>query len=379
MRKLLLAAAAFASCMSGAWAAEKPDIIVMLVDDSGASVIGPVARSVPSPAIDALANAGVNYRTAYAQPACIPARAQLLMGGDPQRTRNGGVDRPNGPWPSGSAVTIAERLKAAGYETHLVGKWHLGWSGAQHPLGQGFDTFFGFKGITPDYVGDDPRAPLYRDHTRIKNTGYVTDTLAAEAVRVLKAPHGKPLFLYLAWTAIHAPLQTTLAASVARMDAAVARVRAAAKPGTLIILAGDNGRAVNAGLRGGKFSAYEGGVRVHFSAAWVGRDGPLAPPTAPVSLEDIAPTALDAAGLPIPAAMDGVSLLRPVPADRALMWATPGSLVIRQGPWKLHLYGQRAELYNLTSDLAERRNVASANQEVVRTLSAKVRAWKASW
>ena len=158
-------------------------------------------------------------------------------------------------------VTIAERLRSMGYATALVGKWHLGFSGGRHPLDQGFDTFFGFKGTTPDYVGHDPKAPGYRQRTQIRNTGSVTDTLGAEAVQLLSDPaRTKPLFLFLAWTAPHDPLQGTLAQRIAEMDANTGRVVAAARPNTLFFWAGDNGRATSSPLRGGNYDILEGVV-----------------------------------------------------------------------------------------------------------------------
>lgn len=156
----------------------------------------------------------------------------LMLGRWPYRNSAGAIWQ-NGPSPPAAALTVAERLRARGYATAAVGKWHLGFTGGRHPLDQGFDQFFGFKGITPDYYGHDPQAPLYRNRTEIRNTGYVTDTLADEAVRILQARRTTPLFLYVSMMAFHPPLQTTLTFAVQRVDVALGRIVAAARVRTL--------------------------------------------------------------------------------------------------------------------------------------------------
>src|SRR5689334_14880540 len=118
-----------------------PDIIVLLADDLGATDIGPQQRKAGllTPNIDALGSAGIVYTAGYGQPACVQARTALMAGKWPQRRSIGAVIN-NGPQPLASMVTVAERLRALGYRTHLIGKWHLGFSAGKHPLDQGFDT-----------------------------------------------------------------------------------------------------------------------------------------------------------------------------------------------------------------------------------------------
>ena len=359
----------------------RPDIVFVLVDDMGAAVIGPERRtvSVATPSIDALAAAGTTYTQAYAAPACVPSRVMALTGRWPYRNSVGAVWN-NGPTPPSSAVTIAERLGGIGYETRIVGKWQLGTIAGKHPLDQGFEHFFGFHGDTPDYFGADPDDPLWRDRTRVLNTGYVTDTLANEAETILRAGRDRPLFLFLSLTAIHDPLQTTMDYAVDGVDRALGRVLAAARPDTLVILAGDNGRFVNAPLRGGKYSIWEGGVRVPFILAWQGRVPAGASSAAPISLLDVAPTAMAAAGAPVPAALDGLDLLAPLPAPRQIFFGAMGHAghAIRQGRWKLYLgyEGLPVRLYDLLSDKGENLNVAAGNAEVVQSLTAEIDAWK---
>ena len=303
----------------------------------------------------------------------------LLVGRWPYRNSVGAVWN-NGPQPPGSVVTIAERLRARGYATAAVGKWHLGFTGGRHPLDQGFDQFLGFKGITPNYYGHDPEAPLYRNRTAIRNTGYVTDTLADEAVRILAARRTKPLFLYVPLTAIHDPLQTTLPFAISGVDRAVGRIVGAAKKDTLFIFAGDNGCKNNPPLRCGKFSIYEGGVRVPFVMRWSGHVGAGKTVATPVSLLDIPATAMAAAGAMVPAELDGLNLLGSVPATRNVYFGAFGraGYGIRQGKWKFYkdYEGIANQLYDLQADKGETTNLAARNPAVVTSLTAAISAWK---
>jgi arylsulfatase A-like enzyme len=378
---LRLPAFVLSLCLVASQVQAAPDIVVVLIDDLGAAVIGPERRSVSvaTPNIDALAAAGTTFTQAYAAPVCAQARAMLMAGRWPQRNSVGAI-WDNGPPPPASVVTIAERLRGHGYATAIVGKWHLGFTGGRHPLDQGFDSFYGFKGATPAYFGHDPKAPLFRNRTQIWNTGYVTDTLADEAVRVLGAARSTPLFLYVSLTAIHDPLQTTREVAVQGVDRAVGRMVAAANADTLFILAGDNGRRNNAPLKGGKYSIWEGGVRVPFMMMWTGHVPANRRLETPVTLLDVAATALAAAGAPVPADLDGLNLLGSVPADRRVFFGAYGraGYAVRQGRWKLYLdyEGVPIRLYDVLRDKGEMLNVAAGNAPVVRSLIQKITAWK---
>jgi arylsulfatase A-like enzyme len=350
-----------------------PDIIVFLADDLGAGDIGPQRRraGLLTPNIDALGRAGIVYTAGYGQPACVQARTALMSGKWPQRRSIGAVVN-NGPPPLPAMVTIAERLRALGYRTHLVGKWHLGFGPGRHPLDQGFDTFLGFEGTTPNYVGDDPRAPLFWQRTRIQNFGNVTDTLGNEAVRVLRSALTKPQFLFVSWTAPHDPLQGTLAQRIAEMDANIGRIVAAARPDSLIIFAGDNGRGSNLPFRGQKYDILEGGVRVPFLLTWTGRVPPGLRIDTPASLVDIAPTVVKAAGGTFNDS-DGFDLLN-LPPNRGVFFKAyrgdPG-LGMRRAQWKFYrnYLGRNARLYNVVSDPGEKHNIASSNKAVIDQMS----------
>ena len=351
-----------------------PDIIIFLADDLGATDIGPERRKdgLLTPNIDALGKAGIVYTAGYAQPACVQARTALMTGRWPQRKSVGAVIN-NGPQPPGSIRTIAEMLRSLGYSTHLIGKWHLGFTGGRHPNDQGFDTFLGFQGTTPDYVGHDPDAPLYRQKTAIKNTGSVTDTLGAEAVGILQAQRTKPLLMVLSWTATHDPLQGTLAQRVKEMDNNIGKVVAAAKSGSLFIFAGDNPRFSNAPFRGKKFDILEGGVRVPFVLRWTGEVDAGQRIDTPASLLDVAATVVKAAGGSL-TQTDGYDLLQ-LPTTRAVYWKAyyddPG-YGVRQGQWKYYrnYKGVSTQLYNILTDKGETKNVAAGNATVVKQMNA---------
>ena len=380
----------------------RPDIIYFLADDFGAresvaipTANGPVQRKLPSSAlgaIDALAARGVTYTNAYASPVCRQTRAMTLTGRWQYRRSQGRMTG-NGPIPPASAVMLPEMLRSLGYRSVLIGKWHLGTSSGQSPIGQGFDYWFGFVGVTPNYVGHDPEAPLVeqeRGQARrtLRNTGNVTGTLAAKAVEILREqPADEPIFLAVWWTATHDPLQGTLTARTDEMDAAIARVVAEApRPeNTIFIFAGDNGRgASNVPLRGRKFDIFEGGVRVPLVIRWDAQLPAGRIVNAPASLMDLPPTLLAAAGGK-PRPTDGINLLDNIPSNRTVFFNAlsdnvgdsgdpAGTSAVRRGPWKFYLGSgtTNPRLYNLNTDIGETRDVDEANPQLASELRAQL-------
>jgi arylsulfatase A-like enzyme len=156
----------------------------------------------------------------------------------------------------------------------------------------------------------------------------------------------------------------------------------AAKPNTLILFLGDNGNASNRPLRGRKTQLYEGGIRVPFLLRWTGRVPGGRTVSDPVSAVDIVPTVLAAAaaGAPLPPDLDGVSLLAPVPAERAIFFADVHGAghAVRKGRWKLldGYGGQTAQLYDVVADRGELVNLAARNPIKVGELRATIAAWR---
>jgi arylsulfatase A-like enzyme len=398
-------------------AADRPNIVVIVADDLGYAdvLFNPQhAPQVSTPHLDALARQSVICRQGYVTGnVCSPTRAGLMTGRYQQRLGlyTGGE--------AGSGLPKSEKifpqfLKPAGYVTAQFGKWHLGPTPEWSPALRGFDEVFGFLGRgAHDYFKlDDPEDPIYRGTNVVKETGYLTDRLGEETAAFITRHRGRPFFAYLAFNAVHAPLQApadeiakfntgnksrdTLLAMGKRMDDAIGRVVAALKQtgawdNTLLFFFSDNGgplaqTADNTPLRGGKHNDYEGGVRVPFLVCWPARLKP-GESQAVVSSLDVLPTALAAAGLPAPTdkPLDGINLLPilrgEVPApQRNLFWCSgsdEGWWAVRSGDWKLVAQRAKVELFDLAKDVSEKNDLAKAMPEKVAELTRLHDAWLA--
>lgn len=411
--------AASAQSPSGA---RKPNILLIVGDDMGYADVGfQGCKDIPTPHLDALAAAGVRCTNGYVTgPYCSPTRAGLLTGRYQQRF--GHEFNPAGGeqgLPT-SEKTLADRLKAGGYATGLVGKWHLGTDATRHPMKRGFDSFFGFLGGAHDYFASQS---IQRGTEAWKESGYLTDAFAREASAFIKQHKGHPWFLYLAFNAVHTPMQAddprlakfsnitdktrrTYAAMMSAMDDAIGSVRATlAAEGldkeTLVMFISDNGGPVmqgvtvngsqNTPLRGSKRTTLEGGIRVPFLVAWPGRVSPGVYDE-PVIQLDLHATALRAAQVEIVAdwKLDGVDLLpfftkaTPGVPHHTLYWRFGSQRAIRDGAYKLVQYDRAAEaasgtsptrLYRLSDDIGEAKDLADAMPDKVRELEAKYAAW----
>ena len=421
---------AFASAPALGAVAAKPNILVIVGDDMGYADVGfHGCKDIPTPNLDALAASGVRFTSGYVSgPYCSPTRAGLLTGR--YQTRFGHEFNPTG---AGNGLplsekTIADRLKAAGYVTGLVGKWHLGAEPEYHPQKRGFDEFYGFLGGAHDYFKS---AGILRGTNPVTELDYTTDAFGREAAAFIERHKGKPWFLYLAFNAVHTPMQATddrLAkfAQVAdakrrtydgmmlAMDEAIGRVRqkltdAGLEKDTLVFFISDNGGPVmpgtamnasrNTPLRGSKRTTLEGGVRVPFLVAWPGR---LKPDVyaQPVIQLDLTATALAAAGVKASPGwkLEGVDLLPFLSGEKAgaphdaLYWRFGQQMAIRVGDYKLVRYDSNADtltgarnqpvtaakLYNLATDISETNDLAIAMPEKVKELQSKWDAWNAA-
>ncbi len=423
---LLLLALLLACAPVGAQETRRPNILVIVGDDMGYADVGfHGCTDIPTPHLDALAKSGTRCTSGYVSgPYCSPTRAGMLTGR--YQTRFGHEFNPgNGP-KQGLPLTqktLADRLKAAGYRTALVGKWHLGSSPDHHPGQRGFDEFFGFLGGAHDYFrpngilrGTQPAGQ--------QDTPYLTDTLARESVGFIERNKANPFFLYLAFNAVHTPLQAdeprlkkfaaitdprrrSYAAMMSAMDDAIGTVTAKLRDAgldknTLIFFFSDNGGptmpgttlngSVNKPLRGSKRSTLEGGVRVPFLASWPGIIPAGAVYDQPVIQLDILPTALAAAAVaPQPDwKVEGVNLLphlqgkETTAPHQALHWRLGKQMAIRQGDWKLVRYDLATEggkgvskprLYNLKDDIGETTDLSDKHPDKVRELQAAWDTW----
>ena len=409
-----------------------PNVIVILVDDMGWRDLGCQGSDFyETPHVDRLAASGMRFTNGYsACTVCSPTRAAMMTGQYPARLHItdwiAGHQRPHArllppDWTKHlplEAVTVAERLKAAGYATASIGKWHLG-GPAFHPEHQGFDLNVGGydRGQPPSYF-----AP-YRIPTLVEGPKgeYLTDREAAEAVRFITAHKDEPFYLYVPHYCVHTPIQAkpavtaryaakaaprqkpkndAYAAMVESVDDSLGRIVAALeehgiRERTVNFFTSDNGGLAgitdNRPLRAGKGSAYEAGVRVPFIVSWPGVTKPGSTSDVPVITPDIPATILAGTGVgPDPAQpLDGRDLsgvLAGGPLDRpAIYWhyphyhpggATPYS-AIRAGSWRLvHFYeDDRDELYDLAADPSETTDLAAREPARAETLREKLDAW----
>jgi arylsulfatase A-like enzyme len=427
----------------GAWAqaarrADRPNILLIVADDLGYADIGANGcKDVPTPNIDSLAKHGVRFTSGYVSgPYCSPTRAGLLTGRYQQRYGHEFNPGPaqNTPPDVGLSLaetTLADRLKAQGYATALVGKWHLGYDAKFHPQRRGFDEYFGFLGGAHSYLkANDANNPILRGTEPVKQVTYTTDMFGDEAVSFIERQRGKSWFLYLAFNADHGPMEAnekylarvphiqdplrrTFAAMHTALDDNVGRVLATLKKHkledhTLIFFISDNGAptGVNASrndpLRGFKAQTWEGGIRVPFIVQWQGKlpAGKVYDP--PVIQLDIQPTALAALGVGVKPEwkLDGVNLLPYLtgknnqPPHTALYWRFGEMLAIRMGDWKLvkapgagteaggvarrgKATAEGAHLYNLAADVGEQNNLADREPAKVKQLAQAWERWNA--
>jgi arylsulfatase A-like enzyme len=373
---------------------KRPNIVLIMTDDHGSGDLGCYGSpDIRTPHIDALAKDGLLFRNWYSNAAmCAPARAGLMTGRHPIRA---GVPS-NGPELPSSQKTIASLLKANGYKTALVGKWHLGTAHSHSPLDHGFDNFYGFHAGCVDfyshryYWGEPNRVnfhDLYRGRTEIFEDGqYLTERLTAEARQFVRGAAAAPFFLYLAYNAPHYPMHAPpkyverfkhlpeerrmYAAMISAVDDGIGELRALLKElridrDTIVLFTADNGATTepraglggkpatagyNRGFRGFKFSLFDGGTHVPAVIAWPGRI-PAGRTTSQIAAHyDFAPTMLAAAGLhAMPDGhFDGVNLWPAISKAEVierppLHWQNGKQLAMRKGQWKLTLNGYTAD------------------------------------
>lgn len=413
--------------LSALHAAEKPNFIVILIDDLGATDIGCYgSKFYETPHIDQLAADGAKFKIGYsACTVCSPTRSAMMTGKYPARTHITdwipGEKHPQAKllipeWQQSlpdKEVTIASLLKNQGYATCAIGKWHLSPAG---PTAHGFDVM-----IADNHIGQPAsylspyKNPNLPDGPRGEE---LTARCTEEALGFIEKNQSKPFFLYLAHFAVHTPLggkpevidkyekkaltmkpqgKPAYAAMIEAVDDSVGRIRAGLEKmnltkNTVIIFTGDNGGLIlrqtttNLGMRSGKGDAYEGGVRVPFIVLWPGVTKAKTVIDVPVITQDIPTTLAEAAGASMHA--DGISLMPALTggtmADRALYWhyphyhgggASPYS-AIRDDHWKLvHFYeNDRDELYNLATDPEEKNDIAIGHEQT-KKLRLKLDAW----
>lgn len=416
---------------AGAHNAPRPNIVLIVSDDQGWKDVGFHGSDIATPALDRLAAGGARLETFYAQPMCTPSRAALMTGRYPHRYGLQTLVIPsNGRYGLATDERLLPQVLAdAGYRSAIVGKWHLGHAERKYwPLQRGFEYQYGPLLGEIDYFTHDAHGvrDWYRQEKPLKESGYATELIGNEAVRWLgKQSADRPFFLYLAFTAPHAPYQAprrwldryaaiadrdrrAYAAMIGSMDEQVGRVVATLeakglRENTLIVFQSDNGGprdarftgeidmsnsripADNGPWRDGKGSLHEGGVRVVALANWPGHIPAGSIVDAPLHAVDLMPTF---------AALAGASLADTKPLDGLDQWAAiadgkpsarsevvidvePFRAALRDGDYKLVWQAtlpSRVELYDLKADPGEKTNLADAQPERVARMQATLQA-----
>ena len=409
-----------ASAESNRASDKRPNILLIYVDDVGhGDVSAGGCRSYATPNIDSIATEGIRFSSGYvAAPACGPSRAALMTGRymgrfgyDDNRCITDGVPK--------AETFMSDMLKAAGYATGHIGKWHLGSRDRQHPTDRGFDESYQFSG---------------------KDLRPRPDWYAAKAVAFIDKHKDHPFFLYLAPLEVHTKLAATaerlarvahikdkwqrlFAAMMLALDDTVGKVLAKLRKErldeqTIVFFISDNGASLrnpvwiydgatvdqewiykegsprllpscrsNAPLSGGKGILKEGGIRVPYFVRWAGRLPAGKVCDDPVVAMDVFATAAAVAGVKPPEGrrMDGVDLVpyltgkKDGPPHEYLFWKKQTGRnwwkVARKGKWKLSDRCGGVALYDLRSDVAEKRNVAAKHPDLVRQMRSSLNAW----
>lgn len=415
----------------------QPNILLFLADDLGYADIGVNGcQDIPTPNIDSIAKNGVRFTDGYAtHPVCSPSRAGLMSGMYQHRfgfEHNSGPERfasPNFGMPR-EIPSLAEKLKGAGYATGMIGKWHIGFKEGLRPHERGFDYYYGFLSGARSFYPDSPREtdPIIRNGVPVTDEkDYLTDAFARESVDFIARSKNQPWFLYLAFNAVHSPLEATedyearfphitdkkrktYAGMLSALDDAVGRVMAKVRElgqeeNTLVMFYSDNGGPTaetssrNDPLRGFKGQMYEGGIRVPFVMQWKGTVPAGMTYTQPVMGFDCHATALAAAKVAWASAqtspdsgkaettlatLDGVDLLPHLLGEKTtaphdfLCWRAGAQRAIRMGDWKLVQTPREstAQLFNLKTDLGETTDLAAKEPAKFNELSAKIAEWE---
>lgn len=396
-------------------AGRRPNVIVILADDLGCGDMSLYNGWIRTPRIDQMAREGVRFTDFHSNSSvCSPTRVAFLTGRYQQRV--GIVDvivgyrDKHGLEPS--EITIPRLMKEAGYSTAIFGKWHCGTDLRHNPTNHGFDEFVGFLIGGSDYH----KHRNWMDGTQVKEQeGYSTHVITERSVDFIKRNKDRPFFLYVSHAAVHNPYQTPTDTPENRpevqqrgrehvrpqykimleeLDKGVGRVLDTLKEcgldeNTFVFFFSDNG-AVHMGAnvrpyRGGKFSNYEGGHRVPAVARWPGHiKAGWTSDELTVGM-DLLPTIMDIVGIDISGQrkVDGMSMKDHLLSqadlpDRRVFFGYEPKLgtAMRDGHWKMQTKRDVVELYDLSRDIKETKNIADQYPERAKEMMAAIEKWK---
>ncbi|OUW35535.1 MAG: hypothetical protein CBD39_00310 [Flavobacteriaceae bacterium TMED179] len=443
MKKFFLIIFAYFQITTLVNAQKKPNVIIIYTDDQATldvNILG--AKDLVTPHMDKLMLSGTTFTQFYASPVCSPSRASLLTGKNPQRAGvpgNAGQDLKSKSGLPQSEFTMAEMFKENGYETYLIGKWHLGYQPEMRPNKQGFDYSFGhlvgcIDNYSHFYYWRGPnRHDLFRNNKEIFLDGeYFPDLMVKEAKQVIEKKSENPFFIFFSMNTPHYPYQgyakwikyyrekgvkhprDIYAAFLSTQDEKIGELISLLEKNnliddTIIIFQSDNGhsteeRAFNGGgytgpYRGAKQCLFEGGIRVPASISW--RDKiPSNQFRDQMSVNvDWMPTLIELCGFKTDTSnMDGHSLMSIINNEKApsnhkegycweFNWKGKVTWVARKGKWKLYTnpydnsrreytYTDKFVLFDLKNDPGESINLYKKKPKVVAELKALYKTWK---
>ncbi|MDX1640231.1 MAG: sulfatase-like hydrolase/transferase, partial [Balneolaceae bacterium] len=385
----------------------RPNVVIIMADDLGYGDLTSFGGdgSIPTPNIDRLAREGLSFRNFHTNGAvCSPTRASLLTGLYPQETGIEGVvtaksHRDTGLKPE--EYTLAEFFKGEGYQTAIMGKWHVGYLPEFGPMVQGFDHFRGFVSGNVDYqshIDQEGYADWWKAKSLVPEDGYLTDLITDHGIRFMNQVQDSPFLLYLAHGAPHYPYQgpddpadrtvqgdfpvlgsredqvTAYKEMIQSLDRNVGRVmnyleKQNILEETLVVFLSDNGATTRVGsndpFRGSKGQMYEGGHHVPAVFYWEGVT-PSGTTDQLALTMDIFPTLIDILGATTQRHFSGISLKPVIIGDRqriqdgsnrTVFWRFRGNKAALMGDWKLVINDEGEALYDLSRDIGETNNV----------------------
>lgn len=406
--------------------AQRPNIIYIMTDDMGYGDLSCYGQTkYQTPNLDKLASQGVKFVSAYAAaPVCTPTRAAFMTGRYPARTPVGLMEPLVSPklhsayGLTSEIPSLALLMKESGYETVLIGKWHLGFMPQQSPVKNGFDYFFGIRSGGADYISHrgangDNTHDLYENDTMVYPQGYLTDLLTQKSIDFINQKHDKPFFLSINFNSPHWPWQgpsdsaysdsvdfteggspAIYAAMMKSLDDGIGNIMKALDDAqltgqTIVIFTNDNGGerySDSGGLSKSKMTLWEGGIRVPAFVRWPGRikAGVV---TRQVSITmDWTATILKAGGAKAHEnfPLDGIDLMPVLTGkkeniERTLYWRTfqrSKYKAVRDGKWKYLQAGKDEYLFDLSTDQAEKNDLKLKEEKRFKKMKEKYHEWE---
>ena len=410
--------------------AQRPNIIYIMTDDMGYGDLSCYGqKKYATPNLDRLASQGVKFLNAYAAaPVCTPTRAAFMTGRYPARTPVGLMEPLTDPKSGGAygltkdIPSLAILMKESGYETVLIGKWHLGFMPEQSPMKNGFDYFFGIRSGAADYFSyrgangagtDVGTYDLYENDEMVYPQGYLTDLLTQKSCDFIKQKHSKPFFLSINFNAPHWPWQgpsdkaypdsidfreggspSVYAAMMKSLDDGIGKIMQALDDAqltgqTIVIFTNDNGGerySDNGGLSNSKGTLWEGGIRVPALVRWPGKINAGVTTQQVAVTMDWTATILKAGGAKADKGfpLDGIDLMPILTGkkniiDRTLYWRTfqrAKHKAMRDGKWK-YLQAEEGEyLFDLSTDQGEKNDLKLKETERFEKMKEKFNKWE---